>query len=194
MLQELISRIKKGDEEGITAFIRFSLPYIKRITSRFNPSREDQEEWIDLILMHTLDQIINGKFEFITTGAFHSWLFKMATRKCIQLWRRGEMHRVFHVDHDKLDTNPHPGVDTPLQKMERMELTQLIENAMEDIPNLSLRRTLQMSLLNGWSVHEIALKTGRPVNTIRTWERRGKAVLREILERKHPEILDSYGS
>ena len=175
-------------------FIRFSLPYLRRITSRFNPSPEDQEEWIDLILVHTLDQIVNGKFSFISTDAFHAWFFRIATRRCIRFWRIMNRDRMSSVEHAVLDANPHPSVDMPHDAMERAEIRALVENAVEEIANSNLKSTLRMSLLKGWTLQEIAYKTGRPVNTIRTWDRRGKAMLREILKRKHPEILDRYGS
>lgn len=194
LLKEWISGIKEGDEEAVAAFIRFSLPYLRRITSRFSPSPEDEEEWIDLILVHTLDQIVNGKFSFISIDSFHAWFFRLATRRCIRLWHRKSRDHMSSVDHALLDASPHPSVGMPHEAMERAEVRKLVENAIEEVANSNIKNTLRMSLLKGWTIQEIAYKTGRPVNTIRTWDRRGKAVLREILERKHPELLERYGS
>ena len=192
-LQRWIDGIKAGREEAFEAFIRRYSPDIARVVSRFCLSGADREEWIDIVLLHAVDRILNGKLRFLSVKAFNVWLFRLARHKCIECWRRGKRSQEHPTDSSQLDRNPDPDAARPEAGMEQIELKEIVAAAIGRIPKSGQRETMALVWIEGLSVAEVALKLGRPINTIRTWERRGKQVFTTILQRDFPEIVEEFG-
>lgn len=192
-LKRWIAGAKEGREEAFEAIVRHYWGSLSRIVGRFTTSGDDEDEWIELILLHALDQIMKGRFRFISAASFHSWLLCIAGNKCIEFWRRAKRRQETAMDGEKLAANPDPNAVIPIEEAERFELRKAVVNAINQISKKNLRETISMVWCQGLSIEEIAAKLEKPINTIRTWERRGKIALREILERKYPDIVEEFG-
>lgn len=188
-----ISGMKAGKEEAFEAFVGHYWESVFRVAARFVPSGDDAEEWTELVLLHAVDRIQQGKLQFVSVASFNSWMFRLAGRKCIEFWRRRKRSREIATESERLAENPAPSNASPSGGVEQTELQRIVMDAVDKIPKANLKTTLLLVLEEGLTVAEIAVKMGRPINTIRTWERRGKQYLREILEREYPEIVGDFG-
>ncbi len=192
-IRKWISGMKAGRKEAFEEFIGYYWESIFRVASRFVPTGDDADEWTELVLLHAVEQIKLGKLQFVSVGSFNSWVFRLAGRKCIEFWRRRKRSREIATESDRLAENPAPADASPSGGLEKTELSRIVMEAVHKIPKTNLKETLLLMLREGLTVSEVALRKGRPINTIRTWERRGKLYLKEILEREYPEILGDFG-
>lgn len=187
-----IERLEAGQEDAFEYIITHFSPLLKRVVNRFAPTPVDKEEWLELVLLHVFDRILSGKFEYISVAAFESWLYRLAEHKCLEFWRRWKHGRERITDHTKLEAIPDPKAVPPQAGLEQSELRRILTEAIEEVPKPEWQKILHMVWIEGFTAEEAAFQLCRSINTIRTWERRGKIVLREILERKYPVILESY--
>lgn len=195
-LKEWIAGIKAGDDEAVEAFLRHFWTPISRIVAKFSIGSEDEKnEWIELVMLHAIDQILKEKLQYSSLSSFHAWLFQLARYRCIDLWRRHRSLAARRVEtiYLNIEENPESNTPSPATVLEQVELLRMLSDAIEQIPKPNWRITLRLAWRDGYSLAEIAWHLGRPLNTIRTWERRAKQALREILELKYPEIVEEYG-
>ena len=195
-LKEWIAGIKAGREAAIEAFLRHFWTPISRIVTKFNSVDQIEEnEWIELVMLHAMDQILKEKLRYSSVASFRAWLFQLAKYRCIDLWRRHRSlaHRRVETVNRKMEESPESQTPSPSTVLERIELQRILSDAIEQIPKPNWRITLRLAWQDGYSLAEIAWHLGRPLNTVRTWERRAKQALREILLRKYPEIVEEYG-
>ncbi|MEW6746874.1 MAG: RNA polymerase sigma factor [Planctomycetota bacterium] len=191
-LRSWIAGMRAGEEQAFEAFVERFWGPIALVVAKFNPRPCDREEWTDLILLHAADQIVKGKLEFLSATSLGAWLHRLAVRKCIEQWRRQKRSRELPTEVNQLAATPDPAAQPPPRSLELAELRRIVLESVERIRKPNLRETLQMVWRDGYTVEETALKLGRPIDTIRTWERRGKLALREILEREHPDLVEAY--
>jgi|GEM_PF-1915634 len=191
-LREWITGMQAGRQEAFEAFLGQFTCSVTRVAARFVRSEADREEWTELVLLHAVDRILEGRLSLGSVQSFNAWLLCLAGRKCIELWRREKLRRSREGGLERLTGMPDAGADQPSADMEREEIRSAVIDALCRISKSDHRRTLELMWQHGWSAEEVALKFGRPVNTIRTWERRGRLEMREILQRTHPEIAEEF--
>jgi len=191
-LEKSISGMRAGREEAFEAFIRHYSPSLSRVVAQFTFSAADEEEWIARNLLHAVDQIVKGKLRFLSAAAFNAWLFRLACHKCIEFWRSRKRSREFLTDSVDLAAHADPRTPSPSAGLELSELRRAVVEAIKRMPKARLSRVLQLVWIEGLTVDEIAMKLGKPVNTIRTWERRGRLALMEILLREHRAIVEDF--
>jgi RNA polymerase sigma factor (sigma-70 family) len=194
-LIEWIAGIRAGREKAIEAFLRHFWPPVRRIVAKFQSAcRGEENEWVELVLLHAMDQMVKEKLKYTDLASFHAWLFQLAKFRCIDLWRRHRSLAARRVEtlHLKTDDNPASKDPSPPMVLERNEIRRILSDAIEKIRKPHWKVTLRLAWVEGYSLSEIAWHLGRPLNTIRTWERRGKQALREIIEREYPHMVEEF--
>lgn len=191
-LKKCIFGVMGRHEKAYETFIKNYAAFFAKVASRFSHSPAEQEEWADLLLLHALDQILRGKLTFRSAASFNSWLFSVASRKAVELCRRKNRVQEIAVEKEKLEHLPDPSATAIEAKLENREIMSLILAAVNELKKPDFKSTLIMIFKHGLTLEEIALKRGKPVNTIRTWERRGKMALKEVLIKQHPDLFGKY--
>lgn len=124
-------------------------------------------------------------------GSFKSWLMRIVTNTCYDVLRAQKRRRT-----DSLDDLPvgeeyaaqliDPG-DSPDQYMERQELADLIEAAIQSLPE-DQRTVIVLCDVHGYAYEEIAEMTGVAMGTVKSRISRARGRLREYLS-EHSELL-----
>lgn len=124
-------------------------------------------------------------------GSFKSWLMRIVTNTCYDMLRAQKRRRT-----DSLDDLPvgeeyatqliDPG-DSPSEHIERQELAELIEAAIQSLPD-EQRTVIVLCDVHGYAYEEIAEMTGVAMGTVKSRISRARGRLREYLS-KHSELL-----
>jgi RNA polymerase sigma-70 factor, ECF subfamily len=124
-------------------------------------------------------------------GSFKSWLMRIVTNTCYDVLRAQKRRRT-----DSLDDLPvgeeyaiqliDPG-DSPADYVERQELTDLIEAAIQSLPD-DQRTVIVLCDVHGYAYEEIAEMTGVAMGTVKSRISRARGRLREYLS-EHSELL-----
>ncbi|WP_256241347.1 RNA polymerase sigma factor [Bacillus sp. V3B] len=120
----------------------------------------------------------------IKEGAkLRSWLFKIATNKCRDYWRKEKLTKIFWEEKVQLyytdETNPPPlPEEMLLHKCTRDEITEMIS----ELPEI-YQEPLLLFYYGERSLIEISHDTKLPLSTIKTRMKRGKDQLRPKVKR-----------
>jgi RNA polymerase sigma-70 factor, ECF subfamily len=124
------------------------------------------------LFQETFLRIIRGLPNYREQGKFSGWLFGIAHRLCIDHHRRiksaDQLFEAFSLgeDHDGFaDQAP-----SPLDELERSELTAIIEAAVQHMP-ATLKEVFLLRRHSDLSFREIAALVQRPLNTVLGQER-----------------------
>jgi len=108
---------------------------------------------------------------------FSSWLYRIATNTCWDCWRKNKNQRV--LEHQSIRVLVEEEIQ--LENLEKRELKEKIRGALSQLP-ANFRRVLEYYYFEEKNYAEIAEALGVPINTVRTWIRRGKEGLAKILK------------
>ncbi|NOY22370.1 MAG: RNA polymerase sigma factor [Acidobacteria bacterium] len=129
--QQLIERMKSGDEEAFTQFFDQYRDTIYNFGIRFCGNPEDASDILQETLINTFKYIRNFKGNAKLT----TWLYRVASNACLQK-RRKESGQESSLD-ELLETSHDAGSDNryhPQDKLEQKEAARVIENAILNLP------------------------------------------------------------
>lgn len=104
---------------------------------------------------------------------FSTWLYKIATNIAIDYLRRHRRRVVV----DDIETIAEATMPAYLEEDEK----RTVRKAVRELTPPEYRRAIEAYYWEGKSYQEIADELGAPLNTLRTWMRRAKLELREVL-------------
>jgi RNA polymerase sigma-70 factor (ECF subfamily) len=84
-----------------------------------------------------------------------------------------------------------PPLPSPSDEVESERRRVLLRDLLQDLPE-EQAEALALRIVLGWSLDEVALATGAPVNTVRSRVRLGKEALRRRIEAS-PDLADGLG-
>ena len=124
-------------------------------------------------------------------GSFKSWLMRIVTNTCYDALRARKRRDTSNLDdlpegeeYAAYLTDP---AESPAAFAERMELNQLIEQAIAALPD-DQRLVILLCDVHGYAYEEIAEITGVPMGTVKSRISRARGKLREYLM-GHSELL-----
>ncbi|HEY7347699.1 MAG TPA: sigma-70 family RNA polymerase sigma factor [Ktedonobacterales bacterium] len=130
-------------------------------------------------------------------GSFRSWLLRIASNACCDYWRRSRRHPGDSLEalsgqsegHDEGLAQQFAADErwNPETLALRVELQELIQEGLVYLP-LEQRLAVILSDIQGLSYEEIASATGASLGTVKSRIARGRAQLRDYLQR-HVELL-----
>ncbi len=105
---------------------------------------------------------------------FSTWLYKIATNLCLDYLKK---HKSI-----SLDNIPEPMSNTPypLEQLEKNEMAKKLHEAVLGLP-IKYQTVISLYYWEGYSYEEISKIMTIPVGTVRTWLKRGKEQLKEVL-------------
>lgn len=183
----MVRGIQDGDPEAIEIFILRCHRAVFALSCRICADPELRRDCTHDILLRLVEELSSGRFVYRRPGCLWAWFRK---RSYFLLLNRLDRQRMLHrreVGGDLLEgltevaaiSNANPEED-----LERAETRRTLEKALEHLPSVDQRRALQLLLDQGLSYEEIAHAMGAPINTVRSWIRRGRIALRKDLSER----------
>jgi len=170
---DLLRRCREGDQNAWRDLVSehgrkvFNLAY--RFVGRVDEA-EDITQEIFVKVYRSLDRFREGD------GTFAAWLMTVARNHAIDRYRRRRDDPVQSPeDPAALAAVPSPD-EGPLEGLEREERAQLVHRGLRSLPP-TLRETLLLCDLQGFSHEEAAAALGIPVGTVKSRLNRGRIEL-----------------
>lgn len=171
----LAERLRGGDSEAgdelVRRYARPLLGYLYRLGGTTAVAEElHQQTWVSVI--EHLD-----RFSQTNPGGFRAWLFRIATNKATDYWRRARSRK--KLDEGLRLVQEQVSEDASM-RVESAQMAQRVQQAIEQIPEV-YRQVLLMRYYSNMSFAEIARTLGCPLNTALGRAHKGILKLRELL-------------
>jgi len=178
-IDRLLSRIALGDRQAFSRLYDACAPKLFGVCLRILRERSQAED----ALQETCVKIWRNSQSY--AGGSQSpmaWLVSIARNHAIDVLRA---RRAPAVDIDEAIGISDPGPDPERNAIISDETRRLTACLEEQKPERA--EALRAAYVEGYSYEELATRFSVPLNTMRTWLRRGLMSLRECLERQVPE-------
>ncbi|MEM6972394.1 MAG: sigma-70 family RNA polymerase sigma factor [Pseudomonadota bacterium] len=173
-LSALIGAVSDGDERSFAALYEAAGPKLFGITLRITRDRNLAEDALQDAFVHIWQTA--GRYD-AARGSPMAWLTVIARNRAIDaLRRRGRGTAGREIGDEALAAMADPGAATD-GGVEVLALARCLERLEAKGQELVL-----LAYFEGWTREELAERFEAPVNTIKTWLRRGLISLRACLE------------
>lgn len=178
----LVHGLQRGDPEAITVFVDRGHRAIFSLACRFSADPDLRQDWTHAVLLRLIEEMGKGVFVYRRPGGFWAWFRKRAYYLMLNHLNESRSRRqreISDIDSDAtLMLLTAERGSSPADELERAEIRRLIEEGLEKIENSDQRRALRLLLDQELSYQEIAEAMGAELNTVRSWIRRGRLVMR----------------
>jgi RNA polymerase sigma-70 factor (ECF subfamily) len=180
--EELLHRLASNDEAAFRLLVERHIDRAFGIALRIVASRADAEDVVQDTMLKVWTQ--RGKWQH-GRAKFSTWLYRVITNRCIDL------HRLPRTDN--VDAVPEPMDAQPdvVSAMHRNEVTQMLENAMQRLPEQQ-RVAVILSYHENMSNGEIAEVMDTTVAAVESLLKRGRQQLKDLLRRHERDIRHAF--
>ena len=180
--EELLNRLALNDEAAFRILVERHIDRAFGIALRIIGSRADAEDVVQDTMLKVWTH--RGRWQH-GRAKFSTWLYRVVTNRCIDLHRRPRT--------DNVDAVPEPADAQPdvVSAMQRDEVTHMLENAMQRLPEQQ-RVAVILSYHENMSNGEIAEVMDTTVAAVESLLKRGRQQLRDLLRRHEPDIRHSF--
>jgi RNA polymerase sigma-70 factor, ECF subfamily len=180
--EELLNRLALNDEAAFRILVERHIDRAFGIALRIIGSRADAEDVVQDTMLKVWTH--RGRWQH-GRAKFSTWLYRVVTNRCIDLHRRPRT--------DNVDAVPEPADAQPdvVSTMQRDEVTHMLENAMQRLPEQQ-RVAVILSYHENMSNGEIAEVMDTTVAAVESLLKRGRQQLRDLLRRHEPDIRHSF--
>ena len=181
---QLIKRVKEGDQNAIRLLIENSKNIIWHIIISL-VGRDSNSE--DLFQESCLQVFKNLKY-FRGEARLTTWIGSVTHNVCVDYLRKKKTTRsVLEQQPEKLLT---PQIsDKSWKQPEKEDLKKLVLEYISNLP-LAYRLVITLYHLDERSYREISGITGMPDGTVKSYIKRGRELLREVLLHNVPDIVE----
>ena len=180
----LIKKAKKGDSAAFSALMEQHFAMIYNLALRMSGNPDDASDLTQEAMIKLFKNI--GAFE--GKSKFSTWVYRVAANTCLDELRKIKRKKTVSLDaeyetedgsvgYEAEDTAPTPDVSA-----ERSELKNIVAKAVSRLGE-EYRTAVILRDINGLSYTEIAEVIGCSVGTVKSRISRGRANLKEILEK-----------
>lgn len=180
----LIKKAKKGDSAAFSALMEQHFAMIYNLALRMSGNPDDASDMTQEAMIKLFKNI--GAFE--GKSKFSTWVYRVAANTCLDELRKIKRKKAVSLDaeyetedgsvgYEAEDTAPTPDVSA-----ERSELKTIVAKAVSRLGE-EYRTAVILRDINGLSYTEIAEVIGCSVGTVKSRISRGRANLKEILEK-----------
>lgn len=174
-IEDLISRVALGNRTAFSELYDETSSKLLAVCLRVLKDRSAAEDAVQEVYV----KVWNAADKYQITG--HSpmtWLITIARNTAIDRLRAGrQTEDIADHDHRLADSDP-----TPEQAVIAASEAALVQKCLNEM-DADRRAAVTGAYLDGRSYKDLAEHFGIPLNTIRTWLRRGLASLRECVQR-----------
>lgn len=180
----LIKKAKKGDSAAFSDLMEQHFAMIYNLALRMSGNPDDASDLTQEVMIKLFKNI--GAFE--GKSKFSTWVYRVASNTCLDELRKIKRKKTVSLDaeyetedgsvgYEAEDTAPTPDVSA-----ERSELKTIVAKAVSRLGE-EYRTAVILRDINGLSYTEIAEVIGCSVGTVKSRISRGRANLKEILEK-----------
>lgn len=180
-LEEAVKKFQAGDEDSFDIIYKsVSKTAFILVNSFFPEERSEHEDIVQDIFIHTYKKI--GLYD-PERASFPTWFQKVAENKCIDRYRAMKKKNASTISMEILTMDEDGKKATefederiefnPAAMMERNEVSRLIRELMEQLPEKQ-RQCLMLKFLAHYDIREIAEKLEIPVGTVKSRLFKGK--------------------
>lgn len=178
--KELIRRTLRGEKIAFEGLIENYEQPLMNYIGRMLRDREQALDFTQEVFLRAYASL----HSFEPRYKFSTWLYRIASNLVIDHWRKKKIPAVSLTDPPGADRLPFDIPDdkpSVIENLERAELKQRIESALQKIP-ASLRELFIWRHVNGLSYEEMAEIKGLPVGTVKNRVFQAKELVRRLLE------------
>jgi RNA polymerase sigma-70 factor (ECF subfamily) len=172
-MNDLVQLAKSGDPAALEKLLSQIAPSIQRFGARMCRNGHDADD----VLQDTLMTILSHLHEFEGRSSFTSWVFTL-TRTACNRRRRGLKNQPAEPIENMSDLNA--GGPTPEQGADSREMSQLLEKALEDLPE-EYREVLLLRDVEALTAPEAAEALSISVEALKSRLHRARQALRAAL-------------
>ncbi|PLS14709.1 hypothetical protein CVD28_26405 [Bacillus sp. M6-12] len=181
--QELLNRIRKGDNEAFSLLVKDLLPSAYRTAFLILKSKEYAEDAMQNALEGAYVSIMKNKD--ITN--FKAWFYRVVYSRAIELYRKN--NRVVHMEYEESQGN------NKTAKVSTQQVVIQKENQQEMLTHImTLRREESIPLIlhfyEDLTIKDVSLVLNENINTVKTRINRGKKKLAENLSQSRNFIQE----
>lgn len=183
--EELIERLKKGDESAFAELIREHEKLVFNLALRYVKNYDDASDITQAVFI-TVYRSIGG---FKGKSKLSTWLYRITVNECVDFSRRNKLYNNFTVPLEQISGDgesteiplPDPSY-SPDITYERQELQNTIRLAVESLPPIS-REIIILRDIHDLSYSEIAEALNIELGTVRSRLARARIKLRNKLRK-----------
>ena len=168
---ELVQRARRGDERAFGLLVqkygRAAYAVAYSVTGRHEDAEDAAQESF-LVALERLEECRSPE-------RFAGWLMTIVRNRSRNLVRRESLRET-----DQVPVSASANSPTPDRETERMELQEVLREALEVLPEVQ-REIVLLHDLEGWKHREIADRLGLPSGTVRSHLHFARKALREAL-------------
>jgi len=184
--QQLVQRVQKGDRSAFDLLVLKYQHRVLKLVSRFVNNPAEAED----VAQDAFLKAYRALPSFRGESAFYTWLYRIAINTAknslVATRRRPVDFDLDLQDPDQFDRHAKlKEVDTPERVLLTEEIRQVVQGAMEQLPE-DLRTAIVLRELDGLSYEEIAEAMDCPVGTVRSRIFRA----REAIDKRLKPLLD----
>lgn len=180
----LIKKAKKGDSAAFSALMEQHFAMIYNLALRMSGNPDDASDLTQEVMIKLFKNI--GAFE--GKSKFSTWVYRVASNTCLDELRKIKRKKTVSLDAEYETEDGSVGYEaedtasTPDVSAERSELKTIVAKAVSRLGE-EYRTAVILRDINGLSYTEIAEVIGCSVGTVKSRISRGRANLKEILEK-----------
>ncbi len=177
---ELISRIKKGEQNAFKEFYEEFFPRVYKYAERRVKNREVAED----ITSETFFKVLKGLSCFVIKGdnALDVWIYSIE-RNVVRDWFRKNAGVDLLPFEEAFSDVLSSIVDDPYSTAEREEVKEYIVSALEEIPE-QYREVIELRFYKMKKIKDIALELEKSVDAVKVTQFRALSALKEKVEEK----------
>ena len=177
---EAVDRCLAGDQQAFGLLVERHKTVVYSLARRMVRNEAEAED----IAQEAFVRAYVSLRSFRRESSFRNWLCRIATRLCIDHLRSRRTEKELTVNEELLDS-PRPGPEEEVVVQEQLRL------ALSRIP-AHLRAAVVLRHLEELSYQEMAEILQLPLGTVKTHLRRGRAALKQELEKMRREEAQIY--
>jgi RNA polymerase sigma-70 factor (ECF subfamily) len=172
---ELIERAVRGDQKAFSHLVNRYLPLVYNYLYRMTQNHEVSEEMAQEAFVKACQNLNN----FDQARSFKPWILRIASNAAIsQIRKQSRLVSLNALEEEGVwGEAEHQSVDDPVTQLERKLSSEAVLKAMGNLDD-KYRQALLLRYQQELSYEEIAEALSIPLNTVRTWIKRGMDKLR----------------
>lgn len=174
-IEALLAGCARGEQPAFATLYRTTSPQLFAVVLRIVRSRAVAEETLQDVYFRIWQRA--GDYR-PSRGRPMTWLISIARNGAIDTVRRARPEIGFD---DSSATEPESEQPGPATRAGLAEDMEALENCLSQLSELQ-RRCIVMAYLRGFDYQRISARLAAPLNTIKSWMRRGTLALRACLE------------
>lgn len=177
----LAAGLAKGEASAQEAFVHLAHDAVYGHACRLTPDRDLRQDWTHEILLRLMRDVSDGAFVYRRPGSFWAWFRTRAWYLALSERRRESRRSLREQLSPDGDLPDHPSGEASSLASDEADAAAALADCLDQLPNSDHGRVLHLRLVEDLTYEAIAAAVDAPINTVRTWIRRGRLQVRRCL-------------